>query len=390
MLRATTTPTTTTTTASTINIQDPSTISSRFPVLSQLNGIDWKGECRCTDGNFQPASSRLTGGIRYDLMIVVEEKDINTATSTSATTACTTATATATAILTSFVTFPNGKTRTIQMRGTPLLFQEQESSTTTTTWRLDPVLPEGGPIYMILKELAPDTLLVNEYETATDQMVLTSSLSIVAGGDSLVQVSHEIGDTTTSATNNNDDDDDDDNDGENNTNNNNNIIWGHQVWRFEKTRVNSSSEMRAEREPRIPKEERDQNKAADKEHEIMKEKLKAKAALAEKEQRIKDELEHKAAVLKADMIKATNAAKVAREKMDASAAMLNKINQQIQVMERRKTTQGSPTTTPQQDQSETKTTLSKQTDHDMENNSEDGLFWITDDFMNLHFCGGHK
>ena len=68
------------------------------------------------------------------------------------------------------------------------------------TLRLDAV-DGNGPICMALTELAPDTILINEVDSASGKIVLTASLSLVtAGGVSgrvseLVQVSHEVGDT---------------------------------------------------------------------------------------------------------------------------------------------------------------------------------------------------
>lgn len=88
------------------------------------------------------------------------------------------------------------------------------------TLRLDAV-DGNGPIYMVVTELAPDTILINEVDSASGKIVLTASLSLVTGGVSsrvneLIQVSHEVGDTSSSS-----------------GGASNNIIEGHQVWRLQ-------------------------------------------------------------------------------------------------------------------------------------------------------------
>lgn len=138
----------------------PSYNDGLFPVLKQIQGIDWEGECRYTGADLVPASFLLKGGSRYD----IDGKNLN---------------------LTSFLTFPNGKTRRVSMSGT-------RGSLERASMRLDPV-EEEGPVYMVLTELAPDTLLLNEVERASGKIILTSSLSIVNGGSEIVQVSHEVG-----------------------------------------------------------------------------------------------------------------------------------------------------------------------------------------------------
>mmetsp|Transcript_13760 Transcript_13760/g.28833 ORF Transcript_13760/g.28833 Transcript_13760/m.28833 type:complete len:142 (+) Transcript_13760:35-460(+) len=78
-----------------------------------------------------------------------------------------------------------------------------------------------GPIYTVITELKPDTILINELDKATGRVVMTSSLSLVVDQSAaksvteLIQVSHEVGSST--------------------TNNKSAIIEGHQVWRFRKT-----------------------------------------------------------------------------------------------------------------------------------------------------------
>ena len=150
-------------------------IKELFPVLSQIEGIQWEGDCRYVDGNLSPVAMPLRGGTRYDL----EEGG-----------KCT---------LTSFLVFPNGKTRQVEMQG-------KKEDETSTAMRLDPTA-EDGPISMELTELPPDTVLINEIDRATGRIIMTSSLSIVNGGTELIQVAHEVGE------------------GEN-------TIEGHQIWRL--------------------------------------------------------------------------------------------------------------------------------------------------------------
>jgi hypothetical protein len=138
---------------------------------------------------------KLFGGIRYDVADDV----------------CT---------LSSFLTFPNDKTREVVMTGT---IPQPGASSSSTTLRLNAV-DGNGPIYMVLTELAPDTILINEVDSASGNIVLTASISLVttmvAGRvvNELVQVSHEVGDTNNS--------------GGDGGSKNKNIIEGHQVWRL--------------------------------------------------------------------------------------------------------------------------------------------------------------
>mmetsp|Transcript_25177 Transcript_25177/g.37043 ORF Transcript_25177/g.37043 Transcript_25177/m.37043 type:complete len:174 (+) Transcript_25177:248-769(+) len=156
-----------------------------FPVLSRIEGVNWEGECRYTDINLFPAPFLLRGGTRYDI-----DKETNTVT------------------LTSFLTFPNGKSRQVIMRG-------ERGSLERPSMRLDPV-DESGPIYMALTELSPDTVLLNEVDRKSGKIVLTASLSLVNEGEELVQVAHEIGKSKSS---------------EDGTTP---IVEGHQVWRLKK------------------------------------------------------------------------------------------------------------------------------------------------------------
>lgn len=153
-------------------------IKDAYPVLSRIAGINWTGECRYVNADLVYASQlKLVGGVRYDINDEQDETFIT---------------------LSSFLTFPNGNTREVVMQGT--------KSATSPTIRLNSTANDGGPIYMLLTELAPDTILINEIEEASGKTILTSSLSVTNEG--LVQISHEVGDG-----------------GEN-------AIEGHQVWRL--------------------------------------------------------------------------------------------------------------------------------------------------------------
>jgi hypothetical protein len=54
-------------------------------------------------------------------------------------------------------------------------------------------MENAGLIYLVVAELPPDTVLLNEVDKATGKIVMTTSLSVVNGGEELVQVSHEVG-----------------------------------------------------------------------------------------------------------------------------------------------------------------------------------------------------
>lgn len=151
-----------------------------FPVLRRISGIDWMGDCRYVDADLRPVSDlKLTGGLRYDLDTVNS--------------ACT---------MSSFLTFPNGQARRVEMAG----FQTAGSP----IMRLDSV--EEGPIYMTMTELYPDTVLVNEIEAMSGKVVMTTSVSVVNDGKELVMVSHEVGSGRSTQ------------------------IDGHQIWRLRKAK----------------------------------------------------------------------------------------------------------------------------------------------------------
>uniref|UniRef100_A0A7S2UNV2 Uncharacterized protein n=1 Tax=Attheya septentrionalis TaxID=420275 RepID=A0A7S2UNV2_9STRA len=162
--------------------QDPFVVD--YPVISRIAGMNWTGSCRYVGADLVPLSElELTGGVRYD---------INNGTIVT---------------LSSFLTFPNGNTREVMMRGS------RENNSDSPVIVLRSMEEEGGPIRMHLTELGDDTILINEVEEATGKTILTASLSITAtpgksGRMELVQVSHEIGEGTQS------------------------IIQGHQVWRL--------------------------------------------------------------------------------------------------------------------------------------------------------------
>ena len=91
---------------------DASTDTSKellpFPVLSKIAGVNWEGFCRYVSKEGVTASFQLTGGIRFDLPSTgndddksdnVDEDDNDS-----------------TVEMSSFVVFPNGKSREIEMR----------------------------------------------------------------------------------------------------------------------------------------------------------------------------------------------------------------------------------------------------------------------------------
>eukprot|EP00536_Pseudo-nitzschia_multiseries_P006613 jgi/Psemu1/15723/gm1.15723_g len=166
--------------------------SPLFPVLRKIAGFQWEGPCRYVNEDLIPASLDLRGGIRFDLPDSNDDND--------------------TVELNSFLVFPNGKRRDIEMRG-------KRGPVDRPSMRLDSTA-SSGPIYTVITELAPDTVLINEVDRANGRIVMTSSLSLVVDPNDentiteLVQVSHEVGGPTTT--------------------NRNPMIEGHQVWRFVK------------------------------------------------------------------------------------------------------------------------------------------------------------
>jgi hypothetical protein len=178
--------------APTDSSKEASSKASIFPVLSKIAGQNWEGACRYVNEDLKPASFKLSGGIRFDLLDGGKGDMLE---------------------LNSFLVFPNGNRRDIQMRG-------QRGSLERASMRLDPTSSEG-PIYTVLTEVQPDTVLINEVEKVTGRIVMTSSLSLVPGTDSnviheLVQVSHEVGSEPPSGKEKSA------------------IIEGHQIWRLYK------------------------------------------------------------------------------------------------------------------------------------------------------------
>jgi hypothetical protein len=171
-----------------------------FPVLRRIAGIEWTGPCRYVGADLKHVKDlKLFGGIRYDV-------DVNTCT------------------LSSFLTFPNGKTREVVMTG--------KAGDGDGPLRLD-AEDGNGYIYMMLTELAPDTILINEVDRASGKIVMTASLSVVTGAGKelveLIQVSHEVGDNSAAS---------------------NSIVEGHQVWRL-KPNLNSAQNKDSEFDVRL-------------------------------------------------------------------------------------------------------------------------------------------
>lgn len=171
-----------------------------FPVLSRIEGMYWEGECRYVNAELSPASFVLTGGVRYDLKVQEDDDGEDGICS-----------------LTSFLVFPNGKSREVQMMG-------KRGSLQRPSMRLDPVA-DDGPVYMVVTELLPDTILLNEVEKATGRIIMTSTISLVtdptdAAGEvrELIQTSHEVGSAKAEIP-----------------------IEGHQVWRLKKVDISGKA-----------------------------------------------------------------------------------------------------------------------------------------------------
>mmetsp|Transcript_27092 Transcript_27092/g.41493 ORF Transcript_27092/g.41493 Transcript_27092/m.41493 type:complete len:241 (+) Transcript_27092:103-825(+) len=168
----------------------PTNAKDAYPVISRIANANWTGKCRYIGANLSPVPIKLVGGVRYDMVFNEGEEHFIK--------------------LSSFLTFPNGQTREVVMTGSreyksspdqPLKLSSEDGS---------------GPIYMLLTELAPDTILLNEIEEATGKTILTASLSVIDKGNGimeLIQVSHEVGEDSKSP------------------------IEGHQSWRLYKNKA---------------------------------------------------------------------------------------------------------------------------------------------------------
>lgn len=152
-----------------------------FPVISKIAGIEWTGSCRYVNAQLIPLENiKLSGGVKYDIQGT--ELTLN-----------------------SFLTFPNGKTRQVVMKGSKDISSTNNQTQVIT---MNPV-EEDGPIVMKVSEIYPDTILINEVEKESGETVMTTSLNIVqaAKGMELVGVSHEVGKGK-------------------------DVIEGHQIWRM--------------------------------------------------------------------------------------------------------------------------------------------------------------
>lgn len=138
------------------------TLVDLFPVLNQIDGINWQGYCSEVDANMQAFKHRptLSGGMRYDLH------------------------RNGTCTMTSVLMSPDGRTHQILLQGTRVGKSNKRSI------RLDPITEES-PFYTVLTEVPPETILLNEVDKATNKVIFTASVSI-ASEDELVQISHEV------------------------------------------------------------------------------------------------------------------------------------------------------------------------------------------------------
>ena len=137
-----------------------------YPVISRLAGKNYTGTCKYINDDLVHLSKlKLFGGLRWD----INGREVT---------------------LSSYLTFPNGNTREVVMKGCR---SKDEKYTPVLT-----MLPEQeGPIRMLVSEVGADTILVNEVEMASGKVIMTCSTTITCGLDGkeeLVQVSHEVGD----------------------------------------------------------------------------------------------------------------------------------------------------------------------------------------------------
>jgi hypothetical protein len=134
-----------------------------FPVLSKVEGTGWQGTFRFINGDLErQLNFEATGKMWYDLN------------------------RNGTVVLTIVSSLTDGTSRYVQMRG-------DRPPGPTGQIRLDPVDPKGAN-YMVFTELPPDTVLLSEIDRVTNKLVSTASLSVYK--DELIQVSHEMGNST--------------------------------------------------------------------------------------------------------------------------------------------------------------------------------------------------
>jgi hypothetical protein len=138
-------------------------LTELFPVLNQIDGLNWQGTCRVVDGNMraQKTKAMLSGGMRYDLH------------------------RNGTCTMTSVLMHPDGRTHQIKLQGTRVGKSNRRSI------RLDPINGDS-PFYTVLTEVPPDTILLNEVDKATNKVIFTASVSI-ANPDELIQISKDVG-----------------------------------------------------------------------------------------------------------------------------------------------------------------------------------------------------
>lgn len=109
------------------------------PVLTKIAGVNWEGSCRYVNGALVPASFELTGGIRFDLSPGENTANIGYVVE-----------------MNSFVVFPNGKSREIEMRyveNKRFIIARRAFAPTTT--KSPEQIPTNTQIQLITSILAP-------------------------------------------------------------------------------------------------------------------------------------------------------------------------------------------------------------------------------------------
>ena len=142
-----------------------------YPVISRIASKNWTGTCKYIGADLIHLSQlKLTGGVRWDI-----NENANNVT------------------LSSYLTFPNGDTREVVMTGG---HGDGDGSSYSPILTLNPI-NNDGPIKMLVSEIGPDTILINEVDVTSGKIIMTCSTSIVRGTngkEELVQTSHEVGD----------------------------------------------------------------------------------------------------------------------------------------------------------------------------------------------------